>query len=266
MKTARIILIALALVATINASLLACDSCRRRVCVLRSHPVVTPTVKVAPAATPNYSTSSTDNSLTYNLTYNIQSGQLPAAQGDTLYGYRAATYSATDLGVDNYISQRLVADASAIQSKVLAGQQANAAAAAEIAKLQIKGQIITSALNALADTSATSEQTQATFTQNIQASASVGGASARDHVVANSAVAQRTVELVNAKCIACHGPSRQAGGLDLSNLANVDGQKVLARVTSADPTKRMPLGEGDVPGTPLRVQELSILFHAVGVE
>lgn len=260
MRSASSLLTALALVATINASLLACDSCRRRVCVLRSHQVVTPTVKVAPAATPNYSTSSTDNSLTYNLTYNIQSGQLPAAQGDTLYGYRASTYSATDLGVDNYVSQRLVADASAIQSKVLAGQQVAAASAAEIAKLQIKGQIITQALAALADTSTTAEQTQATFTQNIhtEASASVGTSG-------DNALAQRVTNLVQAKCVSCHGPSRQAGGLDLSNLASVDGAKVLARVTSADPTKRMPLGEGDVPGTPLSVGELSTLFAAVGV-
>lgn len=235
----------------------------RRICVpcvqKYQYPVVKPVAQAAVQGAPSYSTTTTDNSISY--TTNIQYGQLPAAQGDTLYGYRASTYSATDLGVDNYISQRLVADASAIQSKVLAGQQANAASAAEIAKLQIKGQIITTALAALADTSASSEQ-QATFTQNIhtEASASVGSSGG------DTALAQRVTNLVNAKCVSCHGPSRQAGNLDLSNLANVDGAKVLARVTSADPTKRMPLAAGDGPGTPLSVQELSTLFHAVGVE
>lgn len=260
MKTARILITALALVATINAPLLASGG--RRVCYPCYRPsYVAPTVTVeakgVPAAAPNYSTSSTDNSVSY--TYNIQYGQLPAAQGDTLYGYRASTYSNTDLGVDNYISQRLVADASAIQSKVLSGQQANAAAAAEIAKLQIKGQIITSALNALADTSAANGgDASATFTQNIQASASASVGSS------DNQLATKVTQLVTQKCVGCHGPTRQAGNLDLSNLANVDGAKVLARVTSADPTKRMPLAAGDTPGTPLSVGELSTLFAAVG--
>jgi len=256
----RLLLVSLALVATINAPLFASG---RRVCYpcVQRHVVAQPAAKVVAqgAPSPNVTTTSTDNSITYQ--YNIQYGQLPAAQGETLYGYRAATYSNTDLGVDNYISQRLVADASAIQSKVLAGQQANAAAAAEIAKLQVKASVISQALAALDEPATAATSSQATFTQEIHAgaSASVGGAAGGD-----TALAQRVTNLVNAKCVSCHGATRQAGGLDLSDLSKVDGASILARVTSADPTKRMPLGPGDAPGTPLSVGELSSLFSAVG--
>lgn len=261
MNTLRTFLIALSLVATINVPLLANG---RRVCCVRTYPQVVVKEKpvyVAPQAAPSYSTSTTDNSVSY--TYNLQYGQLPAAQGSTLYGYsQANTYANYDLGVDHLISQRLVADASAIQSKVLAGQQVAAASAAEIAKLQIKGQIITSALNALADTS-TAAQTEATFKQEISvaggASASVGAG------ISSDALLERTVGIVNAKCISCHGATRQAGDLDLRDLSHVDGAKILARVTNPDPTKRMPLGAGDTPGVPLGVGELSVLFQAVGL-
>ena len=237
-----------------------------RICLSRCHPShqspATAKAQTAPLPAPNYSTTTTDNSISYVT--NIQYGQLPGAQGQTVYGYqdRAYTYAATDLGVDNLISQRLVADAHAIQSGVLEGQQARAASAAEIAKLQIKGQIITSALNALADTSSgSSSSTEATFKQEIHA----GGASSVSQ--SPSALAERVAGVFSTKCVSCHGPTRQAGGLDLSNLANLDaaaGAKILARIVNPDPTKRMPFGPGDVPGVPLTLGETSAMFQAVG--
>jgi mono/diheme cytochrome c family protein len=63
--------------------------------------------------------------------------------------------------------------------------------------------------------------------------------------------------LVTAKCVSCHGGKTTEAGLNLTDLGKLDEAavaKILARITSANPEKRMP------PGKPLEPEELRLFF------
>lgn len=70
--------------------------------------------------------------------------------------------------------------------------------------------------------------------------------------------------ILDAKCSACHAGGKAAAGLVLTSkvwaeLAPATRGKVLARVTSSDPTLRMPLAPDGGPGTPLTAEEMEAL-------
>jgi mono/diheme cytochrome c family protein len=65
--------------------------------------------------------------------------------------------------------------------------------------------------------------------------------------------------LVQVKCFSCHGGKTTEAGLNLGDLTKLDEPavaKILARITSANPEKRMP------PGKPLSTEELRLFFEA----
>src|SRR6266568_4267431 len=58
------------------------------------------------------------------------------------------------------------------------------------------------------------------------------------------------------RCFACHGPQRSLGGLRLDDATRAAAakDKLIARITSADPKFRMPLG-----GAPLSADQIATL-------
>jgi mono/diheme cytochrome c family protein len=79
-------------------------------------------------------------------------------------------------------------------------------------------------------------------------------------------IGQNVVAIFAGKCNSCHSGPNPKGGLDLTDLANIGadaGDKILARITTADPTKRMPRTAGGA-GLPLNINEIKTIFAAAG--
>lgn len=69
-------------------------------------------------------------------------------------------------------------------------------------------------------------------------------------------------EIVNGKCVRCHGPTRAEKGLRLDDLPNLDKEyerKILHRITTADLNERMP------PGGTLSPDEISAFYRASSI-
>ena len=193
------------------------------------------------------STTNNDNSISY--TYNISYEQPTAAQGSTLYGI-ASTYATTDLGSLFHAASRLAGDASALAAQANAGALSIGSDVARVAEIQAQGQAAAAALAAAKPAPSSVIGRQYNVTNESRAS------------VAASPAGTDLSSIITSKCVGCHNPAKAAGGLDLTDLGKVDSEKVLARITHVDPSKRMPLAEGGGPGQPLSVAELRAFFGA----
>lgn len=211
-----------------------------------------PATPVSHHATTTASTTNNDNSVTY--TYNISYDQPVASQGATLWG--AAVYANTDLGAMYHQASRFSSDALSVAAAANAGATDIGNNIARVAEIQAQGQAAAAALLA------TRPVPQSTVSKQINFGVQAGVSTGNPATPANPAALDlRTV--VNAKCSACHNPANKQGGLDLSDLSNVDSDKILDRITSHDPLKRMPKGNEGTPGIPLTLEEKKAFFNAV---
>lgn len=202
------------------------------------------------------------------------------AQGTTVYGYGTET---SNYGQPTYstFASAYTADPSAFmnqafrlvtQAQELAGQgqtdfQDNVRALgeqnAEVAKITAAGQVATAAI-AAASSKPSSVQREFTFKAQVSPDGTVNVAPEQNATVrvqggltAESVIAQ--------KCANCHSGEDPDGGLDLTKPVDAGVlSRVLARVTTADPAKRMPKGHDGKPGEALKIDEMAALFQLLG--
>ena len=234
----------------------------------------------------------TDNSVTYQYTYNITHAQMPYPQGSSVLGYPGLTsaaevYGNMDLATNLDTFQRAVAqnssDGQALLGKLgdtfnhIAAHQKDLAAAA------IQAQAMTAM--AVADVEKT--KAQATLAASMKADGSSGlqvnqafkieqgGGATKvepDPSNPNPTVPPlptdnlgQIQQMFNLRCVSCHGGNTPKGGLNLEDakrLTAVQVDSVLTRVTHSDPAKRMPLTAEGKPGEPLPMHELKLLFKS----
>lgn len=207
--------------------------------------------------------------------YNYDVSATYAPQGATVYGYSnfAARYPQVDLqGLYNQ------ADRLTTQAQTLAGQAAADFSAlvaqetdgqARVASILAQGEAAERALLA-----ARGEPQQPQWREvKISARVSSDGQVELQPIEEpgqTQALGDQTVTLdavIETRCIACHSGDEPKGGLDLSARATWEGTgrteklaKILARVTTNDPSKRMPRGSDGHEGEPLSVDELRTFF------
>lgn len=234
----------------------------------------------------------TDNSISY--TFNISYSQLPTAQGSSVLGYPggfnslADIYGNVDIGANLDMIARITAQQSADASNNLRalgdtvskihGEQK------DLAAQQIRGQAL------VASILATAEQTkaQATLAEKLETGSRVKvestyrveQGSGKTEIIPDTPAPpapgngadnnssnnlQKIQALFTAKCTACHSAAKKQGGLDLSSvtaLTPTQVDRILERVSHADPAKRMPLAADGKPGEPLGLSELKLLYKS----
>lgn len=220
------------------------------------------------------------------VTYN----QPIAAQGTTVYGYSslAESYDKLDMGLLYNQAARLTD-----QAQQLAGQAATDFSTmvqiegqnrAEVAKILAQGQSARQALEAAGSARSSSSQTQQrTFSFRVtqengeinveKLEDSEQGHSDAAHEFslsgaqsgAQNANSDSVSELLKNKCVSCHGNSTANGDLNLEQPITEEQQRaILNRVTTDDLSKRMPRNPDGGAGQKLSVDELQILFGAMG--
>ncbi len=221
-----------------------------------------------------------------------------AQQGATVYGYDsvASVYPDVDLKVLYNQSSNL---AQGLQD--LAGQSTGdfngllsqtAAHRAEVARIIARGQAAAQVLQMLKDDPLeTSTRTEFTLKQDDSGGWKIqprqpgdpSGYAPGDVIPPQPQVpstpegsdevlddTQKTAffDLVQNKCIACHGPSKKDAGLDMTRFLSFDDQKkreTVARLVTDDPSSRMPKAAGGGPGIPLSFEEVTLFFRAAGL-
>lgn len=211
----------------------------------------------------------TDNSVTYQYTYNISYGQFPADQGSTVYGYpsslfeSADVYGNIDLGAQldgmNRLAGQLGSDATSVVNGFKDTVDRLGANQARIAEIRANKDAIVATLLA------NSEQTRANaeLAKALRASDSLhyerrenitrGDGQTRVNpdpanpnpvpAPAPSAQLQAVQAIVDKSCASCHNPGSKKGGLDLSDLravTNPQAKKIVDRITTAESSRRMP--------------------------
>lgn len=231
----------------------------------------TPAGPIANSITPIGSVN-TDNSTTHSYTYNITYGQLPVAQGNTLYGYSyssvADVYGNTDIGALYQQAIRLAGDATVYADKANGNAMSLVAQAGrertKVAEILAKGQVIAQA-NASAAALAASVSPGPEVNVVNQHTVTQGNG----ETVVNkepAPVAPGSVQKIfDQHCVKCHRQGAEKGGLALDDAGKLSGQqvaKILQRCTTANPDLRMPKGDGNGPALSLSVDELALLFKA----
>jgi len=199
------------------------------------------------------------------------------AQGSTVYGYSALSdsYSNIDLGLLYNQAARLTD-----QAQQLAGQahmdfsaivQSEGQNRAEVAKILAQGQAAREALSA----SRGSELQPITKSFAFKVSQGSNGELKVEKIEKTSGSEPENFDLatpdikdvsqlLNNKCVSCHNSNNAQGGLNLLGEISEDQQdSILKRVTTDNLDKRMPRNS-DGAGQKLSIDELSVLFRAMG--
>lgn len=199
--------------------------------------------------------------------------QRTAPQGTTVFGYNeiADVYGNVDLG-DLYqsairlaeSSNRYGAEATNGTQKLIDnfGDRAQGLLSQQLAIAEINAKTagVTNAARALGD--AIKAESRLHLEKRTEGPAPLppreGGSPILDEPTAKQSL-DSLASLVQVKCFACHGGKTTEAGLNLGDLTKLDDaavNKILSRVTSANPEKRMP------PGKPLEPEELRLFFDA----
>lgn len=213
--------------------------------------------------------------------YAIQGGysQLTAPQGSTVYGYTpsgyneiADVYGNVDLGSIYNSAIRLADDSNKY------GSQATNSAMSLVDKLGDRAASLMNhriALEEIKVKSAGMSQVAKALSEAIRAEARAYVKREGDKQVfrlpenpqlklkAENGTLDSIGEIIAVRCVKCHQPGGKAEHFDLTNLDNIDemaGLKILDRVSTSDPEKRMP------PSKPLSIHELRVLFDAAPKE
>lgn len=206
------------------------------------------------------------------------------AQGTTVYGYSsvAQAYGQVDMGLLYNQAARLTD-----QAQQLAGQaasdfatlvQAEGQNRAEVARIIAQGQSARQALEAAAGPPPQPQIQQRTFAfrvtqtsdgrvniQQIQDGQQTSNFSLSGAQESNGAAAANVSDLLKNRCVACHGNNNTQGGLNLEAAISDEQQaSILRRVTTDDLDKRMPRNPDGTAGQKLNVDELRLLFQAMG--
>jgi len=194
-----------------------------------------------------------------------QYSQLPAQQGATVYGYNQISDVYANLDIGALYDQILRLRSQSYEKESVANSEVHGLVGdlgsniAKIKEIEAKGAAAAAALKAAeAKDRATilqefwklspTQQQQVVQTQT---------------QTPNLDTYDLLVGLVNAKCVSCHNPNKQNGGLDMTNLAALtpeQGDAILNRIKHPDPELRMPLGPDNKPGTPLAANEVALFF------
>lgn len=230
----------------------------------------TPAGPIANSITPIGSVN-TDNSTTHSYTYNITYGQLPVAQGNTLYGYSfssvADVYGNTDIGALYNQAIRLAGDANAYADKANTNAMSLVAQAGrertKVAEILAKGQVIA---QANASAAALAQSVSPGPEVNVVQSAVTKGSG---ETVVNrdpSPVAPGSVQKIfNQYCVKCHRAGKEAGGLNLEDAAKLSQQQadsVIQRITSPRAELRMPKPEGNGAPESLPIEDIKTIIKA----
>lgn len=213
----------------------------------------------------------TDNSVTHSYTYNITYGQLPVAQGNTLYGYSyssvADVYGNTDIGAMYNLAIRLAGDQVAVSDKATGNAMALVAQAgrerSRIVEILAKGQVIA---QANASAAALAQSISPGPSVDVQSSTTRGSGQTEIVKQPSGRLEPGAVQQVFDKnCVSCHRQGVEKGGLSLEDASKLSGEdvgKILDRVTSADPKRRMPQASDGHGGASLSLEEIATLFKA----
>lgn len=207
--------------------------------------------------------------------YDISGQATYAPQGSTVYGYSNFTsrYGQVDLGALYNQAERLTT-----QAQTLAGQaatdfsalvQQEGANQAEVASIMAQGQAAERALLAARGQPVQSQLSTFQFEARVSSDGKVEMRPLEadsSHALGNQA-AVTLDSVIETRCIACHSGEQPKGGLDLSARTAWQGDGrtekiagILARITTPDPAKRMPLSADGHEGEPLTVEELKPFF------
>lgn len=207
--------------------------------------------------------------------YDISGQATYAPQGSTVYGYSNFTsrFGQVDLGALYNQAERLTT-----QAQTLAGQaatdfsalvQQEGANQAEVASIMAQGQAAERALLAARGQPAQAQLSTFQFEARVSSDGKIEMRPLEadsSHALGNQdAVTLDSV--IETRCISCHSGDQPKGGLDLSARATWQGEGrtekiagILARITTPDPTKRMPKAADGHEGEPLTVEELKPFF------
>lgn len=281
------------------------NRCGRRYCYYQPVTYATQTYTPQPQTT-NVTNPigavNTDNSVTYQYTYNITHAQQPYPQGSSLLGYPGITstadvYSNVDLAANLDTYTRAVAqsssDASSILGRINDTFQNIASNQKELAATAIQAQAMTAM--AIADVERTkaqsvlakSLQTQTGSGVTVTQGYRVEQGSGQTRIVPDPSTTDPNIPppppdrtspsplpadnlgqiqlMFNARCVMCHSGTTPKGGLNLTNVSVLNAaqvESVLNRTTHPDPLKRMPLTAEGKPGEPLSTAELKLLFKS----
>lgn len=223
----------------------ACSRCGYAVCRHQYAAVYhTAAPYVAPVVTPSYDYVDHRFQVTYNITF-----PPPAASGATAYAYTPPTLSLLDPALylnsaSRYLEFSQQTSQSAFQqfnqtSQVILQTQQG------IEELRTRERLLERAAQLVAATQASGSATQASGSR-LQATAEVERPPAGAPMLKPEAWSPKPASvdaIVAAKCVRCHGPDRQNGGLRLDNLAGLDRRfesKIIAKILADDPAERMP--------------------------
>lgn len=235
----------------------ACGRCGYSVCRIA-------TSYVAPQpVTYTYPTTNYDQRLQVNYTLTFPP---PAVSGSTYYGYTPQAYSFLDPALFVNAASRYLETAQYASSQGFSQFNQSAALVlqhqAGVAEVQARTALLQEAARLVASTAPGSSTVfQLRATRDGGGRLTVEGVSdgTAPPLTAPGPIASNPAEIIRAKCVSCHGAGKQEGGLRLDDLAGLDRSfevKILDRITTLDPAKRMPRG-----GT-LTAAEISALFKA----
>lgn len=197
--------------------------------------------------------------------YGSSYSQQPAQQGSTIYGYSelADIYGNVDLGALYNSVLRLRSQsyqnesAATSETHALVGELGGQMA--RIKEIEAKGYAAAAALEAA------NAKDRATLLREFWQSYPQEKAAAvmEQQGTSNTEVYRSLQTLVQNKCVACHNPNKQSGGLDMTALAQLSseqGESVLQRIIHPDPARRMPLAADGGPGHALSAAEVALFF------
>ena len=245
---------AIALVLILSTAQEAHAQCFRRSCFAQSYvaPYVAPVVTPVVATYPSY-----DNSLNVSFTITFPP---TAVSGATQYNYTPAGYFAFD-SLEAFksrmaYSSRALDVAQAGNDSATLIVQAAGASEERAYKLAFADKLAT--LLASTPAPGTTYQFSASrdgygklrLSDPLASGPTYGtptpaGATPADLPAGNPGEALGAANIFKAQCVTCHGAGRTEAGLDLSDLSKLTpaiGLKILDRVTTMDPSKRMPKG------------------------
>jgi mono/diheme cytochrome c family protein len=198
--------------------------------------------------------------------------QFPQAQGATVYGYTelADVYGNVDIGALYNQVLRLREQSYSYENQATSETHALVGdlteRMAQIKEIEAKGRAAAAALEAsrAADRATLLRQFWATGSAPPAAG---GGAAAATNTRpdVNDPVAAMQ-QIIAQKCLKCHAGAGSSGGLDLSDVYQLDARALkstLERIISPNPALRMPLADDRGPGEPLTAAETAIFFTAI---
>jgi hypothetical protein len=236
----------MALVVTLGGAdaALACGRCGFAVCRYQVH--VVEKERLVPVAT----------DLSFHVSYTLHFPP-PAAAGTTGFAYTPAQVSFLDPALFLNSASRYLETAQSAAQKGFGELNQSAALVLDgqrsVAEVQARAALLTEAAKLMASTAPSGGAPLP-----LRASRDADG---RLRIEA-AALPQPSADLrtiITNKCVRCHGPAKAEAGLNLANLGILDPSydaKILDRISTADPARRMPKG-----GT-LTPDEIAVFFRA----